>query len=137
MIEKVGVKGLNEFSRALKKLDSDLPKGLRIAMNGAADHLIGATRPQIPRRTGSAAASLKAKSTRTAVRIGVGGRIAPYYPWLDFGGEGRAKGRPPKRTFIKEGRYLYPTLRRDRDAFQKIMQDALVGVAEGAGLDVT
>jgi len=136
MIEPVKVKGLAEFSRALKTLDADLPKGLRIAMNGAADHLIGATRPQIPRRTGRAAASLKAKSTRTAVRIGVGGRVAPWYPWLDFGGEGKVKGRPPKRPFVKEGRYLYPTLRRDRDSFQRIMETALVGVAEGAGLGV-
>jgi len=136
MIQKVEVKGLAEFSRALKKIDADLPKGLRIAMNGAAEHLITATRPQIPRRSGNAAASLKAKSTRTAVRIGVGGRTAPYYPWLDFGGKvGRKKATV--RTFIKEGRYLYPTLRRDRDAFQKIMEAALVGVAEGAGMDVT
>ena len=38
MIEKVGVQGLKEFNRALKKLDADAPKGLRLAMNEAADY---------------------------------------------------------------------------------------------------
>lgn len=131
----VDVKGLKEFNRSLKSLDADLPKATRIALNGCSDFLIAKTLPLIPRRTGRAAKSLKAKSTRTSVRIGVGGKQAPYYPWLDFGGA-VGKGRSVRRPFHTEGRYLYPTLRRNRDEFTKIMQGAILDVARGAGLDV-
>jgi hypothetical protein len=130
------VAGLKEFGRALGKLDSSLPKGLRVAMNGCADFLIGKTVPLIPRRTGAAASSLRARSTRGAVRIAVGGRAAPYYPWLDFGGR-TGINRSVNRPFYKEGRYLYPTLRQHQSDFAEIMERALLGVAETAGLDVT
>lgn len=133
---KISVQGLAEFNRSLRKLDSDAPKALRIALNGVADLLVGKIQPQIPRRTGAAAGSLKARSTRTSARIAVGGRRAAYYPWLDFGGEGRRKGRPAARPFIKEGRYVYPTLRRERPSIEDRLGQALVAVATGAGLDV-
>lgn len=133
---RVSVEGLSQFGRSLRKLDADLPKGLRIALNGTADALIGWTRPKIPSRTGAARASLKAKSTRTAVRIGVGGRRAPYYPWLDFGGATGIR-RSVQRRFYSEGRYLYPTLAEHRPDFTRILESALTGVAERAGLDVT
>lgn len=133
---KVEVSGLKEFNKSLRKMDSDLPKALRIALNGCSDFLIQKTKPQIPKRSGRAADSLKARSTRTAVRIAVGGPKAPYYPWLDFGGK-VGKKDSVVRPFFTEGRYLYPTLRKNRDEFTKIMQAAIVGVAEGAGLDVS
>jgi hypothetical protein len=131
----VAVKGLQEFTRSLRKMDAALPKAVRIALNGCADFLIGKVRPQIPTRTGKAARSLKARSSQTSVRIAVGGRAAPYYPWLDFGGKvGRDKS--VARPFLTEGRYLYPTLRNNRDEFARLMTKAIVGIAEGAGLDV-
>jgi hypothetical protein len=132
---RIAVDGLKEFNRGLRRLDAELPKGLRIALNGCSDFLIQKTKGLIPKRTGAAANSLKAKSTRTSVRIGVGGKRAPYYPWLDFGGK-TGIGGSVKRPFYKEGRYLYPTLRHNRDEFTKIMEKAVVGVARGAGLDV-
>jgi hypothetical protein len=131
----IGVKGLKEFQRSIKKLDSDLPKALRIGLNGAADLIITKARPLIPKRTGKAAASLKAKSTQKAVRIGVGGRSAPYYPWLDFGGK-TGKGKSVHRSFYSEGRYLYPTLRQNRPEITALLQGAILSVAKDAGLDV-
>lgn len=135
MDAKIGVEGLAEFNRGLRKLDKDAPKGLRLALNEAADLLIDRTRPLIPKRTGAAAKSLKAKSTRTSARVSVGGKKAPYYPWLDFGGKtGRKKS--VDRKFYKEGRYLYPTLRKVRPEIEAKLLQALVGVARDAGLDV-
>lgn len=135
MADLVKVQGLAEFSRALRKLDAEAPKGLRLAANEAANLLIGKTRPLIPRRTGKAAASLKAKSTRTLVRVSMGGPRAPYMPWLDYGGRvGRKKS--VVRPFIKEGRYLYPTYHANRDEFERVLRTALVKVAQGAGLEV-
>lgn len=132
---KVGIEGLAEFNRGLRKLDKEAPKGLRIALNGAADLLIKRTVPTIPRRTGRAAASLVAKSTRTSARVSVGGRRAPYYPWLDFGGR-TGPGKSVERPFYKEGRYLYPTLRRVSPEIEAKLGEALVAVARDAGLDV-
>jgi len=136
MPDAVRVKGLAEFSRSLRKVDADAPKGLRLAANECADFLIGKTRPLIPRKTGKAAASLTARSTRTAVRISMGGKRAPHMPWLDFGGR-VGRNRSVRRPFIKEGRYLYPTYHANKAQFEKILQDALVGVARGAGLEVS
>ncbi len=135
MADQIRVEGLAEFSRGLRKLDREAPKGLRVALNGAADLLVQRTVPTIPRRSGRAARSLKAKSTRTAARVSVGGRGAPYYPWLDFGGR-TGRNRSVERPFYKEGRYLYPTLRRVRPEIEQALRDGLVAVARDAGLDV-
>ena len=136
MIEKVGVEGLSRLSRSLKQVSSDAPKALRIALNGAADFLIAEARPLIPSLTGAARASLKASSTRTAVRVSEGGPKAPYMPWLDYGGR-TGPNRSVERPFRKEGRYLYPTLRKSNDQFSDLLSSAIVGVAEGAGLEVS
>jgi hypothetical protein len=78
---------------------------------------------------------LQAKSTRTSARVSVGGKKAPYYPWLDFGGKtGRKKS--VIRPFYKEGRYLYPTLRKINPEIQAALAGALEQVARDAGLDV-
>jgi hypothetical protein len=131
----VGVEGLRDLNRSLRQLDSEAPKALRGALNEAAELLIRYARPDIPRRTGNAAASLKAQSTRTAVRIKVGGRKAPYFPWLDFGGK-TGPNRSVDRPFLKEGRYLYPNLRKHRDEFTALLRTSLDTVAENAGLEV-
>lgn len=135
MEAKIALDGLAEFNRGLRKLDAQAPKGLRLALNDAATLLIDRTRPQIPRRTGAAASSLKAKSTRTSARVAMGGRKAPYMPWLDFGGRTGPK-KSVVRRFYKEGRYLYPTLRRVSPEIEAALRVALVEVARDAGLDV-
>jgi hypothetical protein len=134
---KIKVEGLAQLQKALRRIDSEAPKGLRLVGNQAADLLIDKTRPLIPSVTGAARSSLRAQSTRTSAKVAVGGRRAGYYPWLDFGGEGRVRGRPAHREFIKEGRYLYPTLARESGAIEKILQTGIVLVAQNAGLDVT
>jgi hypothetical protein len=132
---KISIEGLAEFNRGLRKLDKEAPKALRIALNGAADLLVARTVPLIPRRSGRAAKSLKARSTRTSARVAVGGRNAPYYPWLDFGGK-TGRNRSVDRPFYSEGRYLYPTLRRIRPEIENVLRSGIVAVAQDAGLDV-
>jgi len=138
MAEPIKIQGLAEFNRNLRKLDSDLPKALRLAMNQAADVVIGYARPRVPRRSGKAAGSIKPQSTRTAVRVSAGGRKAPYYPWLDFGGR-IGKRKSVKRAFLKEGRYLYAGYYKARDSGElvDIMREALLDVARQAGVEVT
>jgi len=134
---KIQVEGLTLINRALRSIDKDAPKGLRLAFNAAADILVAEVRPKIPVVTGAARRSLVARSTRTSARVGVGGKKAAYYPWLDFGGEGRVKGRPSKREFIKEGRYVYPTLREIRPRIEAELQEKLQAVIRDAGLEVS
>lgn len=131
---KVGVGGLSKLSRGLKAVDAAAPKELRLALNSAAQLLIDKARPQVPSVSGAARRSMVASSTRTSARISVGGKKAPYFPWLDFGGQGRVKGRPVKREFIREGRYIYPTLRKIRPDIEKQLHDAISAVIRDAGL---
>lgn len=132
----IKIEGLREFQRNLRKLDNDLPKTLRIAMNQAADLVVQDAKPRVPKKTGKAQASIKVASTRTAVRVKAGGRRAPYYPWLDWGGAvGRKKS--VRRPFIKdEGRYLYRSYfdLKASGEFQLALEKALLDVAAQAGV---
>jgi hypothetical protein len=135
MAEPIRIDGLAQFSRNLRKLDAELPKGLRVALNEAADVVIGYAKPRIPRRTGKAQASLKARSTRTAVRVQGGGPRVPYYPWLDFGGR-VGRSRSIRRPFLKDGRYLYAAYFQNRSQFEDVLTRALINVAKSAGVEV-
>lgn len=132
---EIRVDGLAEFSRNLRKLDSDLPKMLRLGMNDAINVVLDYARPRVPSRSGKARRSLRAKSTRTKARITAGGKRAPYYPWLDFGGKG-PNNRPAKRPFYVDGRYLWKGFIVKRDEFNAALTRALVNTAEAAGVDV-
>ncbi len=135
-MEPIRIEGLAQFNRALRRLDADAPKGLRLAHNEAANIVVDAARPMIPRRSGRAQAAIKARSTRTATRVTAGSNRAAYVPWLDYGGEGRVKGRPPKRDFKKGGRYVYPAFHANRGKVQKALERGLLQVVASAGLVV-
>lgn len=130
------VVGLTEFRAGLRGMDRALPKTLRGTLNGVASFFIDKVRPQIPRVTGAAAASLRPQSSQTEARIAVGGSRAPYYPWLDFGGVA-GRGAGAKRTFYRAGRYIFPTLARERAEIERVMLDALTELASSNGIEVS
>lgn len=138
MVAKIQVTGLREFQAQLRAMDAGLPKQLRLALNAASDVVIDYAAPRFPRKTGRAAASLKARSTQRTARVALGGRRAPHAPWLVYGGEGRIKGRPAKREFIKGGRDFgpYGALDHRRAEIIEIMSGALAQLARDAGLEV-
>lgn len=135
IVEPIRIEGLAQLNRSLKRLDSELPKGLRLAHNEAANIVVDEARRRIPSVSGRARASVKARSTRTASRVSAGSKRAPYVPWLDYGGEGRVKGRPPKREFRKGGRYVYPSFHDKRDEFTQVLERALLQTVSAAGLE--
>jgi hypothetical protein len=137
MTEKIKIRGIREFQRALKQMDADLPKQIRIVFNGATKLVLDYAEPRFPRKTGRAVATLKAKSSQREARIGLGSKRAPYAPWLDFGGQGRVKGRPPAREFIKSGRYVYKGLEVHRDEITDLMTAGLHALARDAGLEMS
>lgn len=134
--QRITITGIREFQKALRSMDANLPKQLRLALNKASDLVITKARPLVPTRSGRAANSLKVRSSQREARIAAGGSRAPYYPWLDFGGKVGRKNSVD-RKFFKEGRYIYPTLRKNRDEVVGIMQIAIADLARDAGLDVT
>lgn len=135
MTDPIQIDGLAEFSRNLKKLDSDLPKALRMAFNGAADLVVNEARPRIPTKSGKAKASVKARSTATASRVVGGSKRVPYYPWLDFGGK-VGKGGSVRRPFLKDGRYIYKAYFDNRARYAALVEKALLDVARQAGIEV-
>jgi hypothetical protein len=134
---KINIKGIRELQRALKTADSNLPKQLRVALNKASNEVIDYAQGVMPRKTGRAVGSLKARSSQREARVGLGGKRAPHAPWLDFGGQGRVAGRPAPRPFRKEGRYVYRGLELRRDRITEIMNDGLHELAREAGLEMT
>jgi hypothetical protein len=66
----------------------------------------------------------------------MGGRRAPYMPWLDFGGA-VGPARSVTRPFIRRGRYLYAGLEAKHEDVTKIMSEGLAELAAGAGMDVS
>lgn len=134
--DAVRVEGLNAVAKAIRRIDPELAKELRVVLNDAADTIVDRARPGVPKRSGRAAASIKAKSTRSLARVTGGGSRAPYYPWLDFGGR-VGRRRSVTRQFRKRGRYIYNAYFRARDSgeFQDQMHDGLLDVLRRAGLE--
>lgn len=131
--EVITIDGLREFQAKLKRADGQSQKELRLVLNDAAELIVVGARPLVPRRSGKAAGSVKARSTQRMAQVKAGGARVPYYPWLDFGG---AVGRQNsiRRPFIKEGRYLYPTFIAKREPIRERLAAGLANLIQKAGL---
>lgn len=133
--DAIQIDGLAAFSRALRQIDADAPKELRLIGNTAADVVAGRARSRVARQSGRAQRSIKASSTRTLSRVKGGGPRQPYYPWLDFGGRVGRK-RSVKRRFIKSGRYIYPSYAAKRSFIQAQLTIGMTKLAERQGWKV-
>lgn len=135
MTDAIQVRGLSEFVRNLGKLDADLPKVIRQGLNEVADVIITDAVPRVPRRSGAAARSIKARSLRDAVRVVGGSKRVPYYPWLDFGGR-VGRDRSVVRPFKKDGRYIYDSYYRTKPRIGEQLEVVLLNGARTAGIEV-
>jgi cytosine/adenosine deaminase-related metal-dependent hydrolase len=134
-IDPIKIEGLRDFQRALKQMDGESQKQLRIALNKAADLVAADASAKVPRRSGRAAHTVRAQSSQTEARVLGGTKKISYYPWLDFGGRiGRNKS--VHREFVKRGRYIYPAYVRQYSDVMAALTDALVELAQDAGLEV-
>lgn len=131
----LAVAGLADMRKGLRGIDKDLPKGVRLLLNTVAAVVVDAAKPKVASKTGAARASMKAASSQTEAKVSAGGRAAPYYPWLDFGGSvGRKKGT--HRPFFKSGRYIFPTVAEKRDDIEAAMAKAVAQLARSNGITV-
>lgn len=127
----IEVKGINELRRALKHVSADAPKEVREALKAAAEEVVAAVKTKVPTRTGRARRSVTVRPRPAGAAIAVGGRVAPWYPWLDFGGSTKVDGPGGrvKRDRVEGGRYLYPTLDEKRDEIIHKVERALADIA--------
>ena len=130
------VRGLRELKAAFRKVEGDLKTELKEGFKAIAEDVAGAIRPKVPKRTGRAAGSVKARGSLRGGAIAFGGSAAPYYPWLDFGGRVGINKRIA-RDFLTEGRYVYPTIREKRDDIIEHTDDLIGHLARKAGFETT
>lgn len=135
-IDPIKVEGLRQFQAALKAMDGESQKQLRVALNKAADLVADAASAKVPRRSGRAAASLRAQSSQREARVMGGSKKVSYYPWLDFGGR-IGKDKSVHRPFIQRGRYIYPAYVSEYPKVMEALAGALEELARNAGLEVT
>lgn len=135
MADPIRIDGLRELQRSLKDIDGESQKALRLVNNDAADIVVGGARRLVRSKSGKARGSIRARSSQREARVSGGGGRAPYYPWLDFGGAvGRA--RAIRRPFLKDGRYIYATYGARRTWILDRLEEGLIDLAKGAGLEV-
>lgn len=134
-IKPIKIGGLREFQAALKAMDGEAQKQLRVVLNDAAATVAGAAGRRVPVRSGKARASLRAQSSQREAKVVGGSAKVPYYGWLDFGGK-VGKHRSVSRRFVTEGRYMYPAFHANRDSIYAALQAALVELARSKGVTV-
>ena len=130
----IQVRGIQDLQKALRSINKDLPKQLAAGLAEASEIVLNAARPLVPHVSGDAQASMKVRKQQRGATIAVGGTKAPYYPWLDFGGA-VGRGKSVKREFIKQGRYIYPTLKDKRPEVEAKVDEVLKRLALLAGFE--
>lgn len=133
-IDPIKISGLRELQAALKDLDGESQKRIRVVLNSIAETIVQGTRRRVPTWSGKAKGSIRAQSGQREAKIVEGGAKAPYMPWLDFGGRTGRK-RSVQRKFVSDGRYLYPTYRASRPSIVPALEKELSGLIRDAGLE--
>lgn len=131
---KVEIHGLRELAGAFKKVDSTLPKQMRIQFLGVAKQVVADARQDVPSRSGTAAGSIVPRAGQAGAGIAEGGSRAEYAPWLDFGGKVGRK-HSVSRPFIRTGRFIYPAIEQNRREILEAADLAVKLVSEQAGFN--
>ncbi len=137
-IDPIRVEGLREFQRALKEMDGESQKKLRLVLNDAAELVVDRARRNVPVKTGGARKSIRVSSSQREARVKAGGARVPYYGFLDYGGKtGRWPNGTHRRPFERDGRYLYPAYYAERRSILERLERGLTDLARDSGLDVS
>lgn len=134
-MQPIRVTGLREVQKALKELDGQSQKELRLALNDAAQIIVNVAQRKVPTVTGAARASIRATSGQREARVSAGGRKAPYLPWLDYGGS-TGRDRSVKRPFLRGGRYIYPAYEEQHTNVMRLLEKRITDLMESKGIDV-
>lgn len=136
VVGAVRVEGLRDLQAALRRLDGESQKALRVALNTAVELIAVDVRRRLPYGTGRAKSTVRPTSSQREASLSAGGRKAPYVPWLDYGGR-VGRNRSVSRPFKPEGRYVYPSYHANRDDMLDVLATEITRAAISAGLTVT
>lgn len=134
MADSIRVTGVAELARAFRKMDAELPKELKARFLKIAERVADVARNSLPERTGRARTSIKAKASPKGAGIAFGGSVAPYEPWLDFGGR-VGRNRSIERERVSGGRYVYPAIASQKEETARAVELAITEVAHDAGFE--
>lgn len=136
--EGVRVEGLNELILRLKALETGSEVGIRLA-NKAAASLVASGAMSAAQSLGGVAAhvapSIKASAGIKSGSVSFGGDSFLMGAGAEFGG----RGRPTTQQFSPwtghTGRFVFPTIRRDRAEIDTTYREALDRIIKEAGLE--
>lgn len=130
----VNIRGIKELQAALHEVETKLPRELRVVFNEAARHVVGKAQPNVPRRTGRLAGSIKPLSTQRTGRVAYGTATqVPYAGFIEFGGQVGRFGTPV-RPYERKGRHLFPAAEAERDPVIRDIEESLEKLIKRAGL---
>lgn len=137
----IRVEGLRELQQALRNLDGQTQKQIRVALNKAAEIVAAEARRRAPARSGDLRRSVRVSSDQRSAGISMGSASVPYAGFIDYGnkvGSGHGVGRKDSqdRPFIPTGRVMYPAFLAERDAVQEALEQALVDLVKQSGLSL-
>jgi hypothetical protein len=149
---EINITGLRELRSALRKIDKGLQVELREELKGAVNIVVRDVQGHVPHNTGRAAASVRSTASGDTIYLKAGGARVPYWGWLDFGGrlpdksvsganamDGGSLMHPVKRVRggrrakLRDGRYIYPAIRRQTPKLVDAAGDAVDKAARKAG----
>lgn len=136
LLAPIRIDGLRELQKALKELDGQSQKEIRLALNDASQVVVNVARRRVPVLTGAARNSIRSSSGQRTASVTAGGRKAPYFPWLDYGGR-TGRGKSIARPFIKGGRYVYPAYEAQHANIMAVLQKRITDLVESKGLGVS
>lgn len=134
---EIRVEGLRELGSSLRKAGNGLQNDLKAAHKASADIVVREAKSRAPVKTGRLRDSLKSLASVRNARISGGKKTVPYYGWIDFGGTIAPKGTAIKRTYLKEGRIMYPAISAKRDEIVNKYERQVREILRKAGLDRT
>lgn len=135
---RIRVYGLREFRQRIVRASGEKPRFMKSGLNVVGQVIVDEALQEFPgqladpsRTTGALERSVRALSTSTEGRVveGTPSRV-PYAGWWEFGGPSYPSRRPPNRTYMKEGRVLYPSFYKVQDKIQETMEWVLNEIAK-------
>lgn len=130
------VTGADEVAEAARRFAAGLDGHLRTQFQDRARMIARDAQGAVPRRTGAARASVDVQTIEGAVAIVAGGRRAPYFPWLEFGGR-VGRNDSVNRPFVRDGRYLGRAIDAQLSDIEAAAARAVVDAGRDAGFEVT
>jgi hypothetical protein len=138
---EVHIDGLREVRQAFNDLPKELKRELPRELKKVAEIVAGDAAGRVPSKSGTAADSIKARSTGDSASVVGGKNSVPYYSWLDFGTRDPRFGNPRSAgpwkgsgTGPAKGRFIYPAIADNYDRIVDATWDAVEDAQRKVGL---